>query len=425
MEQAVRALFVHNNFPAQFRDLAPALAADPGNEVVFATQETQRNLPGVRKVAWQTARRGKHVHPYLNDLGNAVAEGQGALRMAAALRREGFVPDVIIGHSGFGPTLFQREVFPDAKFIGYFDWYFKARGSNGDFFPDRPLNIDRACRYHLMNAPIWLDLLQCDHGIVTTEWQLQQFPDAFRRKLSLLHDGIDTKHFRPKRGQKFAIAGLDLTDVEELITYATRGMEPYRGFPQFLAAMEILLRQRPHAHVVIAGDDRHFYGWSPPGGGTWKQHVLAQLNLDERRVHFTGQLVAQRMLELLQASDVHVYLTAPFIPSWSLFEAMATGCLVVASDTAPVQEVIEDGGSGLLVDFFDHEALAARVAWALDHQGDCEALRAAARAVVVDRVDLRHVLARQRKLIDDVLAGRPPSDVEASVANRPDLRAGL
>ena len=420
----MRALFVHNNFPAQFRDLAPALAAEPGNDVVFATQEPLRTLPGVRKVAWQTARRGKQIHPYLRVLGDAVAEGQGALRMAAALRRDGFVPDVVIGHSGFGPTLFLREAFPEAKFIGYFDWYHKARGTNGDFFPDRPINIDGACRYHLMNAPSWLDLLQCDHGIVTTEWQLEQFPDAFRGKLSLLHDGIDTEHFRPQAGQRFAIPGLDLSGVHELVTYATRGLEPYRGFPQFLAAVQILLRERPRTHVVIAGDERHFYSWSPPGGTTWKQHVLAKLDLDERRVHFTGQLEPPHMLKLLQASDVHVYLTAPFIPSWSLFEAMATGCLVVASATPPVREVMTDGETGLLVNFFDHEALAARVAWALDHRDDCQPLRRAARQTVVERVDLRRILPRQRKLIDDVLAGRPPNEVEASVAGRSERGPG-
>ena len=413
----MRVLFVHNNFPAQFRDLAPALAADPGNEVVFATQESLRTLP-----AWQTASRGKQIHRYLSDLGNSVAEGQGALRMAGGLRRQGFVPDVIIGHSGFGPTLFLREAFPEAKFIGYFDWYYRAQGSNADFFPDRPVGIDRACKFHLMNAPIWLDLVNCDHGIVTTQWQLEQFPEVFWPKLSLLHDGIDTNHFQPNPGQRFAIAGLDLTNVEELVTYATRGMDPYRGFPQFMAALEVLLHKRPHTHVVIAGEERHHYGWAAPGGASWKDHLLGQLDLDLDRVHFTGPLVPNRMLELFQASSVHVYLTAPFIPSWSLFEAMSSGCLVVASDTAPVREVMTDNETGLLVDFFDHAALAERISHALDHRADYDGLRAAARQSVIDGVELRNVLPRQLRLIDDVLAGRPSAEVEASVAGR--LAAG-
>ena len=143
MGAAVRILFLHNNFPAQFRDLAPALAAIPGNEVVFATQEESRELPGVRKVRWDPTARLGRAHNYLNELDNAVLHGQGFFRLALALRRQGFVPDVVYGHSGWGSTMFVKDAYPEAKLISYFDWYYRARGANGDFFPERLSSIQK------------------------------------------------------------------------------------------------------------------------------------------------------------------------------------------------------------------------------------------------------------------------------------------
>jgi glycosyltransferase involved in cell wall biosynthesis len=403
----MRVLFLHPNFPAHFRDLAPALAADPANEVVFATQERERALPGIRKVAYGSNREVRdQTHPYLHATEEAVLAGQGGYRAGLRLRAEGFVPDLVIAHSGWGQSLYLPDLFPDARFIGYFEWFYRPHGSNSDFLPEADVGIDEACRIRMRNSPILLDLVACDWGIVSTPWQLAQFPEVFHAKLSVVHEGIDTHAFSPAPGTRFAVEGLDLSDVDELVTYATRGLEPYRGFPTFMRAVELVLRRRPRAHVVIGGEDRAAYGSPPPGGGTWKEHMLAELDVDRSRVHFVGLLPPPQMLQLLRASAAHVYSTVPFIPSWSLFEAMAAGCMVVGSATPPVTEVLAHGRNGLLFDFFDHEALADRLCAVLDDPAGHERLRAAARASIVERYDVKAALASQLRLIDAVMAGK-------------------
>lgn len=413
----MRILFVHANFPAQFRDLAPALAADPANEVVFATTEPRGQLDNVRKVYLQAPRWQRDgVHRYLREFERAVVNGQTAFRLALQLRSEGFVPDLIYGFSGWGHTLYLKDAFPEAKLVCYYDWYYRPRGSNGDFFPDRPMTPDRACLFRVRNAPALLDLASSDWGVVTTEWQLSQFPRDALGGLSLLHDGIDTGWFTPQPGARFSHVGLPAD--AELITYATRGMEPYRGFDTFLRALELVLRKRPRAHAVIAGEDRIVYGSPPPGGASWKTHLLDQLDLPADRVHFTGPLAREDMRQLLRSSHAHVYFSAPFIPSWSMFEAMACGALLVGSDTAPVTELVVDGVNGLLSPFFDHEGLAHRLDEALANQERFAPLRAAAERTIVERYALADLLPRQLRMLDQVLAGAEPLAIEGSVAGR-------
>lgn len=417
----MRILFVHSNFPAQFRDLAPALAADPANEVVFATAEPKGQIEGVRKVylpalTW----KGGQVHRYLREFERAVVNGQAAFRLAQQLRHEGFVPDLIYGFSGWGHTFFLKDAFPEAALVTYHDWFYRPRGSNGDFFPDRPMTADRACLFRVRNIPALLDAASADWGVVTTEWQLSQFPADLWAGLSLLHDGIDTGWFHPHAHgrDRFHHPAAPLPPDAELVTYATRGMEPYRGFDVFLRAVELLIRRRPKLHVVIAGEDRIVYGSPPSGGGTWKTHLLDTLDLPAERVHFTGPLPRADLRSLLRAGHAHVYLSAPFIPSWSLFEAMACGALVVGSDTEPVAELVVDGHNGLLAPFFDHDALARRLGEALDNQEALAPLRAHAAATISDRYALADLLPRQIRMLHQVLARTPAPAIEGSVAGR-------
>ncbi|MDX2229877.1 MAG: glycosyltransferase family 4 protein [Leptolyngbyaceae cyanobacterium bins.349] len=394
----MRILFLHSNFPAQFRHLATVLANDPAHEVVFGTMRPEGSIPGVKKALYKPARDvSPQTHHYVRSLESAVLQGQAVCRLGQGLKANGFEPDVIYGHSGWGPPLFMKDVFPKAKLLCYFEWYYQAHGSDCDFDPSEPLQFDDELRIRLKNAPILQDLVSCDRGLCPTHWQRQQFPPEFQPKLTVMHDGVDTSFFQPNPGAKLVLPtlNLNLSQVDELVTYVGRGMEPYRGFPQFMEAVAIIQKRRPQCHVVVVGEDRVAYGKPLPDGKTYKQLMLETLPLDLSRLHFTGPLPYSQYLQVLQASSVHIYLTRPFVLSWSMLEAMSAGCLVLGSSTPPVQEVIQDGVNGLLVDFFAPAVIADRVDEVFAHRDRMAALRMKARATIQEQYDLAKRLPEQ------------------------------
>jgi len=318
------------------------------------------------------------------------------------------VPDIVYGHSGWGLPLFGKEAWPAAKLVCLFEWYYRAHGSDADFDPAQPLSVDDELRIRIKNSPILIDLDSCDWGVSPTYWQHRQLPLEFQPKISVIHDGIDTDFVKPDPDAKLVLpaVGLDLSDAAEIVTYVARGMEPYRGFPQFIEAARLITEARPGCHVVIVGADRVAYGRSLPNGKTYKQEMLEKVPLDQGRVHFTGLLPKADYLKVLQASSAHVYLTRPFVLSWSMLEAMAAGCAVVASDTPPVVEVVTDGVNGLLTHFFSPAKIAARVAEVLDRPGDYRDMRVKARQTVLDRYDLRRLLPVQLGLLARLAAGK-------------------
>ncbi|NEQ43924.1 MAG: glycosyltransferase [Leptolyngbya sp. SIOISBB] len=391
-------LFLHSNFPAQFRHLAYALAQDERHRVVFGTNRREGHIPGVTKALYRPNREvSKHTHPYVRPLESAALTGQAVYRMANQLKADGFVPDIIFGHSGWGTTLFMKDLFPKAQLNCYFEWFYHAHGSDADFDPSEPMDADGEARIRLKNAPILTDLYSCDRGLSPTYWQRSQFPPEFQAKIHVMHDGVDTEFFSPRPGSKLILPRLllDLSAAQEVVTYVARGMEPYRGFPQFIETVALLQQRRPQCHVVVVGEDRVAYGRQRSDGKTYKEWMLENTPLDMSRLHFTGMLPYPEYLQVLQASSVHVYLTRPFVLSWSMLEAMSTGCLIVGSSTAPVQEAIEDGVNGLLADFFDPADIADKVATALDHPQDMTRLRDNARETILQRYDLATLLPQQ------------------------------
>ena len=238
-----------------------------------------------------------------------------------------------------------------------------------------------------------------------TNWQRQQFPREYQSKITVNHDGIDTSYFKPKPGAKLVLPriNLDLSGVEEVVTYVARGMEPYRGFPQFMETVALLLQKRPNCHVVIVGENRVAYGKQLPDGQTYKDLMLEKLPLDMTRVHFTGLLPYGEYLQVLQASSVHIYLTRPFVLSWSMLEALSTGCLIVASNTAAVTEVIEDGVNGLLVDFFSPKEICSRVEEALNNPDKMSLIRETARETILEKYDLAQLLPKHLEWIQQDL----------------------
>lgn len=407
----MRILFLHPNFPAQFRHVAAVFGRDPNNQVVFGTknENPEWRIAGVRKVLFKPS-RDPHpgTHHYVRPMESAVLQGQAMYRVADALKNSGFEPDIIYGHSGWGSTIFMKDAFPSAKLLCYFEWFYHARGADADFDPTEPLSPDDVARIRLKNAPILMDLYACDRGLSPTHWQHSQFPAEFRPKIHVKHDGVDTEYFVPKPGAKLQLPDLDLSGADEIVTYVSRGMEPYRGFPEFMESLAYIQERRPNCHAVVVGSDRVCYGKSLPNGMTYKELMLKKIPLDLSRVHFTGPLPYGQYLKVLQASDVHIYLTRPFVLSWSSIEAMSAGCLLVGSDTPPVREVIQDGENGLLADFFSPKEIADRVDEVLNHPTRMAELRQRARQTVLDRYSHQVLLPEHVQFIRDVAAGNLP-----------------
>ena len=391
----MRILFLHPNFPAQFRHLAMQLGQDLKNTVVFGTNRQEGQIAGVTKVLYEKSRTARaETHHYVRPLENAVLEGQAVYRLAQQLKDKNFAPDVVYGHSGWGPTLFAKDIFPRAKLLCYFEWFYNAHGSDADFDPDDPINADDEARIRIKNAPILIDLYSCDRGLSPTNWQRQQFPPEFHSKIKVHHDGVDTEYFKPEPGAKLVLPriNLDLSEVSEIVTYVARGMEPYRGFPQLIKTIAIMQKKRPECHFVIVGKNRVAYGKNLPDGKNYKDVMLEKFPLDLNRVHFTDLLPYDEYLQVLKASSVHLYLTRPFVLSWSMLEALSTGCLVVGSSTPPVKEVIEDGVNGLLVDFFTPKKIASKIIEALNNPDKMAKIRTRARETILEKYDLAKLL---------------------------------
>lgn len=402
----MKFIFIHPNFPAQFRYLAEFLGKNKKNRVKFLTANPRPEweIPGVEKVVFKETPVSEAIDTQgLKNLAIVYDRAQSVAKALMTIRQEGFIPDIIIGASGWGSTLFAKDVFPESVLLGYFEWYYDIRSPNVHFGRKTPPSLGMRMELRDRSLSILSDLAACDHGICPTQWQKAQFPKEFHHKLSVIHDGIDPGFFKPDTESKpLKLPNLDLSHAKEIVTYTARGFEPYRGFPQFIESIPPLLEKRPDAHVVIVGEDRICYGPKLPEGQTFKKMMLEKVDLDPKRVHFVEPLPYGQYRQVLQASTVHVYLTVPFVLSWSLLEALSCGCLVVASDTPPVREVIQDGVNGILVNFFDSRKIAEKVAACLDYPSFMENIRANARKTVEERYALNNMLKAQINILKEL-----------------------
>ena len=406
-----RVLCMHPNFPGQFRHLAPALRSH-GADVRALTLSKPPPNSAVNITRSPLARdHPPKLDPLLQPLDSKLIRGHSAMRVLNQWRDEGWVPDLVIGHTGWGDMMGLKEIFPKAKVLGWFEFYYHATGLDLDFDPEFPPTEEARLKARLKNLwPLWM-LEQVDQGVCATYFQRDGHPAAYHDKLSVIHEGIDTQRFVPKESVQVTLGeGLTLTREDTVITFVNRDLEPYRGYHVFMRALPALLARHPKAHVLIVGGDKVSYGAAAPAGTSWRQIFLDEVRhqLDPKRVHFLGKVPHTTLTGLMQLSRAHVYLTYPFVLSWSLLEAMSCGAPIIGSNTAPVREVITHGQNGLLVDFFDAQALVEQISYALSHPEAMQPLREKARASVVEQYDLTtRCLPQQLALIYDLLFQKP------------------
>jgi len=375
-------LFIHDNFPAQFRHLAPLIANSGKHRVVFLTNlqdAEQQPLPGVEIHRYELHRGpNEQTHHYLHSTEDAVLRGQAVLKALNTLLEKGFQPRVVVTHGGMGLGLFIKDLLPQTVHVGYFEWYFLP-GTTHNLV--QQFNLDLQLKTSLRNMPILQELECCDLAVVPTEWQKQQFPGAYQPKLEVIFDGIDRSFFYPEEscsadqrkdltlhnresGEAFEIGA-----GQRLLSYATRGMEPLRGFPEFMRSLPTLIERFDDLRVVIAGTDRRAYSYDAPShDGSWKQHLLAELGekLPQDRVQFTGLLNYHDYRELMWRSDLHCYFTRPYVTSWSLFEAAACGAKL-AVNHSPATEGIARQDTVKWVSLENQEQLTQALGEALEH----------------------------------------------------------
>lgn len=405
--------------PAQYAHLAGHYARDPKNEVVFMTRRKNVRMPGVRVVEYDLSREARRdSHHYVKYLDEHLLYGQAVARMADALKGSGFTPDIICAHSGWGEALFIKDIYPDVPLLVYAEYYYRSRGSDVGFDSNVAPDLDLICRTRTRNLHLLTSLEASDWAVTPTLWQWSQQPTAYQPRISVIHDGIRTGVCTPDAQARLPLPnGKVLTRDDEVVTYISRNLEPYRGFDRFMRALPELLKRRPNAHVVLIGGDEISYGGMPADARNWREKMLAEVRIDPRRVHFIGKVPYDYYIQALRVSRVHTYLTYPFVLSWSMLESMSIGCCLVASSTPPVLEVVRDGENGVLVDYFDGQAMVDRICTLLDDPDTRARYSAAARDCALRNYDLDTVcLPKQIALIERVASGNLPRVTSSAAA---------
>ncbi len=425
-------LFVHQNFPGQYLHIIRSLQADNErrdgtHQIVFMTEPNRNNMAGVRKVTYSRPPSiSASVHLDAREFEMATRRGQAAYKGALQIKALGFKPDIIIGHHGWGEMLNLVDVFPGVPILGYFEFYYRIDGTDVNFDAEFPMKEDRFSAVRGKNAVNLLALALEQHGQSPTQWQFSTYPEWARKQIRIIEEGVDLDVCKPDpdlRKKTVTVGKLKVTPRQKLLTYVARNLEPYRGFHTFMRALPEILAARPDLVVSIVGGDEVSYGAPPAGGGPWREVMMKEVGdkIDLNRVHFMGKVPYDQHLTLLKRSDAHVYLSYPFVASWSLREALAAGCVVVGWDTKTVMEFVKHGENGLIVPSLEAAALTDTVLTALRDTRLATTLRAGARAYAEQHLDIKDYLANYRAYIEEI-AGKPlivPEEILSKDTERP------
>ena len=403
-------LFAHTNFPAQFGAFGQWLAGR-GWDVGYVTEREGVRLPDI-KIATGKAQRaaGPQTHPYALPIEEAALKGQGLARAAIDLARQGFRPDLIVAHAGWGAGHCLPELFPKAAFVSFVEWWYTTPAPDMVFLEPMlgklAIDPERVLKQAARNVPIAFDMARADTVWIPTAFQASQLPASWAGRVRVEHDGIDiTLHAPTPHHPDPTLGGLVPADAP-VFTYATRGQEPHRGFPQAIGALAHALRALPNAHAVVVGENRVAYGGGAIGKTDWRAKAVADHAPDTARLHFVDSLPRPRYLEVLQRSNGHLYLTVPFVLSWSMLESMAVGMPLVASDTAPVREYATDGHNALLRPFYDVAALGDALVEGWTDKAGAAARGAAARATIAARADAARLWPARAAWMGDLIRAK-------------------
>ncbi len=401
----MKILLIHQNFPGQYKHLAPALV-EQGHQVVALTCKVKQptQWQGVQIVPYEVKGGSTpNIHPWLSDFETKLLRATSCYRGAMSLKNQGFEPDVICAHHGWGEPMFLKDVWPNARLGLYCELYHLTAGDFLNYDPEFPSKSPEADKLRIrmknMNNRLHEEIM--DAGLSPTQFQADTFPERWRERITVAHDGIDTDLVRPNPDAALKVSDdLTLTRDDEVITFINRNLEPYRGYHIFMRALPEILKKRPNAHVVLLGGDEVSYGAKAPKGQTWKQIFIDEVRgriptPHWNRVHFMGRVPYDTYLSMIQVSRAHVYLTYPFVLSWSLLESMSAGCAILASDTAPVREVMTENENGWMVDFFDKKALTDRLCELLDDDDTRRRMGENARQFVREKYDLKSICLPQ------------------------------
>lgn len=407
-------LFIHQNFPGQYRHLVAHYSRMPECDVAIIGERKNlfawEGIKGIRIHGYSIEDSKRGIHPYLQGFDSHVRRGQVVAMVASELKKSGFYPDIICVHTGWGEGLYLRDVFPDAKILSYCEFYYNSENSDVDFDRSKPITLDNKLKTRTQNSTQLLSFASSDWGISPTVWQKGQYPQIIKERISVIHDGIDTSQIKSSENAHCVLqsSNVKLTSNDEVITFVNRNIEPYRGFHIFAKALPLLQKARPKAHIIIVGGDGVSYGARPPAGTTFREMFMKPVinKLDMKKIHFVGRVPRNVFTKILQISSVHVYLTYPFVLSWSLLEAMSAGCVVVGSKTPPVEEVVAHNKNGFLVDFFSPDEICEYVNLAFTDKEKMAYIGREARNTIVTKYDLKSVCLPQQISLITSLAER-------------------
>lgn len=413
-------LYVHQNYPAQFGHIARWLVQQRGWKCSFVTQAEVKGDDGIERIVYKL-RGGASLknHFCSRTFENTVWHCDAVYH--ALKGRIGEKPDLIVGHSGFGSTLFLRELYPDTPVLNFFEYYYRAHDPLSDMDFRRDLGWDVSdlayLRSRCRNAMILLDLQNCNAAYTPTLFQKSRFPQEYYSKLRVIFDGVDQAIYHDHQGQLRpspekrglrTIAGVEIPAETRVVTYVARGFESMRGFDIFMRAAKLIYQQYADVKFIVVGEDRIAYGGDQEHigkGKTFKQWTMEQQEYDLSKFAFVGRVPSPELGRILASTDLHIYLTAPFVLSWSMMDAMSCGAVVLASATAPVMEMIQNEQNGLLADFFSPEQIAQKAVGVLKDPAAFRPLGRAARQMINDRYSLQAVLPAMVRLYEEAAAG--------------------